>query len=378
MKKLLFLLLLPTLSFADRLGSLRSGADVLLSSAGIKNSSTLQTGATAYPDFLNVGSSGTIGTGGLSLRGKLDVNRPDLTGFSGGSRLYFDPAAANSLLRLQSQNNTSTSNTISFLNASSLSYASIDMGVNAGSFQITHSSVAPDGVGSGAPVNRWSANPAGSQTFYDHTGTAIFTIDKSSVSMASFNATATSMTVTGSGGMAGAGLSACGDSTHALSWSAGQFGCQAITAAGGGSGSPIAITTGPVFTYANPAISTPMLVGVYDQSQFGILATGTTAFITIAFSTISVSATYTAFSTNSIVLADATGGAFTVTLSTMNSNGSSIQIGKVYTVSRVNSGANAVTVAGATGTIDGDATQVLNTQWGTIDVFWEGQNWGIR
>lgn len=349
MKKLLFLLLLPTLSFADRLGSLRSDAQVLLSTAGIKNTNALQTGATFYV------SSGTVNGplhifnafGGMTLHGGTFVSSPGV----------FPDDTTNGFLALGGTQSFPAMTTVN-------NGAVVGIGVNIGQSGVL--------AGNGGLVVNLG-------------------VSASTMSLNSFNATTTSTTVTGAGGervayqlsvgsFTGSGLSTCGDSTHALAWSSTNnlFTCQAITAAGGGSGSPIAITTGSAVTYANPAISTPMLVGVYDQSQFGILATGTTAFITIAFSTISVSATYTAFSTNSIVLADATGGAFTVTLSTMNSNGSSIQIGKVYTVSRINSGANAVTVAGATGTIYGDATQVLNSQWATIDVFWQGMNWGIK
>lgn len=47
---------------------------------------------------------------------------------------------------------------------------------------------------------------------------------------------------------------------------------------GSGNGSPIAITTGTATTYSNPAVSSPMVVGVLLQTQFGITASGTTAY----------------------------------------------------------------------------------------------------
>lgn len=55
MKKLLFILaMLPTMAFADRLGSLRSNADVALTTQTVQNRSSLQSGATFYV------SSGTV------------------------------------------------------------------------------------------------------------------------------------------------------------------------------------------------------------------------------------------------------------------------------------------------------------------------------
>lgn len=56
MKKLLFFLLFPSMAFADRLGALNSSAQVMLSTQGITNTSSLQTGATFYV------SSGTVST----------------------------------------------------------------------------------------------------------------------------------------------------------------------------------------------------------------------------------------------------------------------------------------------------------------------------
>lgn len=72
MKKLAFLILLfPTTAFADRLAGLKADAQVLLSTqvttsltSGntnyIQNTNSLQSGATAYPSFVHVGSSATV------------------------------------------------------------------------------------------------------------------------------------------------------------------------------------------------------------------------------------------------------------------------------------------------------------------------------
>jgi hypothetical protein len=49
-----------------------------------------------------------------------------------------------------------------------------------------------------------------------------------------------------------------------------------------------------------------------------------------------------------------------------------------YTVKRLNSGANAVTVVAASGeTIDGAASYPLNTQWDVVVVYSTGTEWII-
>ena len=82
---------------------------------------------------------------------------------------------------------------------------------------------------------------------------------------------------------------------------------------------------------------------------------------------------YSLTATDSVILADATGGAFTVTLPTAVGCQ-----GRQYTVKRTNSGSNNVTV-GATSsqTIDGAATKALGAQWSTIAVVSDGANWQI-
>jgi hypothetical protein len=57
---------------------------------------------------------------------------------------------------------------------------------------------------------------------------------------------------------------------------------------GGGSGSPIAFTTGTYATYSNPAVSTPMLVGVFNQNQFRVRASGTTGYFELDTSSVTL------------------------------------------------------------------------------------------
>lgn len=82
-------------------------------------------------------------------------------------------------------------------------------------------------------------------------------------------------------------------------------------------------------------------------------------------------AAYTATSADEILTGDATGGAFSITLPT------AVGIsGRTYTIKRLNSGANAVTVATTGGqTIDGASTVTLTTQWQTLRVVSDGANW---
>lgn len=71
------------------------------------------------------------------------------------------------------------------------------------------------------------------------------------------------------------------------------------------------------------------------------------------------------------ILADATGGAFTVTLPTAVG-----RKGKPFTVIRTNSGANAVTVDGdGSETINGAANVSLSSQYDRVTVISDNTNW---
>ncbi len=85
-----------------------------------------------------------------------------------------------------------------------------------------------------------------------------------------------------------------------------------------------------------------------------------------------VTTTYTAAATDDVILGDASGGAFTVTLPT------AVGIpGKRYTVKRT-SASNNVTVDGDDSeTIDGAATKALATQYAFLTIVSDGANWQI-
>lgn len=83
---------------------------------------------------------------------------------------------------------------------------------------------------------------------------------------------------------------------------------------------------------------------------------------------------YTATATDSFIDADATGGAVTITLPTAVTCP-----GREYTIKRINSGANAVTVATTSSqTIDGSTTFTLSAQNSTVVVVSNGANWRIK
>jgi hypothetical protein len=98
MKKLLFIafLLSPSLVFADRLGSIRSGTEVMLSTQGIKNQDTLQSGATFYVSSgtvegqFSVNSFPSSGVGSMRTTSKLNLAG---NSFATGSSWLFDSGA---------------------------------------------------------------------------------------------------------------------------------------------------------------------------------------------------------------------------------------------------------------------------------------------
>ena len=86
-----------------------------------------------------------------------------------------------------------------------------------------------------------------------------------------------------------------------------------------------------------------------------------------------VTAAYSMDPTDDLVLADATGGAFTVTLPAVTNAQR-----KLYHVKRTNAGVNNVTVDGfGAETIDGALTFVLGAQYDSITVLHNGTAWWI-
>jgi Zn-dependent alcohol dehydrogenase len=86
--------------------------------------------------------------------------------------------------------------------------------------------------------------------------------------------------------------------------------------------------------------------------------------------TASKTGNYTA-AANEFVPCDASGGAFTVTLPAATS-------GRVVTVKKTDSSTNGVSVAPASGTIDGAATATVYPQYASLEFIADGTNWHIR
>lgn len=82
---------------------------------------------------------------------------------------------------------------------------------------------------------------------------------------------------------------------------------------------------------------------------------------------------YTLVAADAIILAGASGGAFTATLPTAVA-----ATGRVYTVKKTDSSANTVTIATTSSqTIDGLSTLVLTQQWEYAQVISDGSNWQV-
>lgn len=87
---------------------------------------------------------------------------------------------------------------------------------------------------------------------------------------------------------------------------------------------------------------------------------------------VSKTAAYTATATDDVILGDASGGAFTVTLPT------AVGIpGKRYTIKRTSSSNNVTVDGDGSETIDGATTKALATQYAAIVVVSDGTGWHI-
>jgi hypothetical protein len=86
-------------------------------------------------------------------------------------------------------------------------------------------------------------------------------------------------------------------------------------------------------------------------------------------------ASYAANETDNTILADATGGALTITLPTP----SAAIAGRIYTIKKIGTGDinNAVTIQPSAGTIEGGANYIIYNDWTFVTVQTDGTNWYI-
>ena len=170
-------------------------------------------------------------------------------------------------------------------------------------------------------------------------------------------------------------------------------GITATVTVGGGGGASItvqeddvnvdtAVTTldfRPGFDVTSSPAGEANIVPDYTEAQVG-LTDGVTGILPVANGgtgnsgpNATKTANYTLTSTDNLILADATGGAITMTLPTAVG-----VTGRIYQIKRINSGANAVTIATtAAQTIDGDTTQVLVVQNVNLSLISDSANWRI-
>lgn len=149
--------------------------------------------------------------------------------------------------------------------------------------------------------------------------------------------------------LAGSGLLVC--STYVLSWT---------------SGTPDVTSPDVGFSRFQPGV---VMLGngtLWDRSASLVLGN-------IALASVSNIAAYTPTAFDSTIRADSTAAAFNINLPS-----AADQLGRIYTIKRVNAGANAVTVAPSGGqTIDGAATYMLGLQYQFVTIQSNGVNWDI-
>lgn len=102
--------------------------------------------------------------------------------------------------------------------------------------------------------------------------------------------------------------------------------------------------------------------------------TGVTTHINSGIVTVIVAktGTYSATLADHVITGDATSAAFTITIPTASGNA-----GLEYIVKKIDSSANAVTIATSAGNIDASATYVLSSQYKYVKVVSNGTNWLI-
>jgi hypothetical protein len=167
---------------------------------------------------------------------------------------------------------------------------------------------------------------------------------------------------------------------------------SAGTAAISISGNAATATNGVVTTgsYADPSWLTSLagskvtgniggnaasISGSITESQVTNLTTDLAAKALLASSVVSKTSAYTVTSSDDMVVANATGGAFTVTLP----NATTVGDGREFTVKKIDSSSNAVTIGTTSSqTIDGATTKVLTAQWTSITVKALSGAWYIK
>jgi hypothetical protein len=123
----------------------------------------------------------------------------------------------------------------------------------------------------------------------------------------------------------------------------------------------------------NATVSASNTIQLGNTSITNVNTSGTFKSNGLISNIVSKTSAYSALTSDEIVIVDAITSAFTITLPTAVG-----VTGQIYTIKRINSGGNAVTV-GTTSlqTIDGATTYALSAQYKYLKVASDGANWII-
>ena len=185
--------------------------------------------------------------------------------------------------------------------------------------------------------------------------------------------------------LAGTGLSGGGALTGNVTLNIAN---TTVTSGSYGNASTVATFTVNAQGQLTAAANTTIAIANTQVSGLGTMSTQNSNSVTITggsisnvtFSNVSIntsivtkSANYTAAAADETILANSSTGVVTITLPTAVG-----VAGKVYTVKKIDSSANAVTVATTSSqTIDGTTTYSLANQYGGVNVQSDGSNWYI-
>lgn len=140
--------------------------------------------------------------------------------------------------------------------------------------------------------------------------------------------------------------------------------------------------SGGVDLLTNIAAVSPILRALSAGTGVSLAISGETIEISSVSSNARIqtkTAAYTALNTDRVILADATAGAFTVTLPTAASAYSATsETGQILVITKIDSGSSIVTIDGdGTETVAGSLTQALTLEQDSISIISDGSNWHL-
>lgn len=328
-----------------------SGCGSLLGSGStnyIQNRNSLQSGATAYPAFMYVGSSATIPTlvigslsGVLKATGGLVSGSATTTDLTEGTNLYYTTARATTAISGASPI-TNTNGVIGIGNnlpAGSTSYIGVTAQYVASVTATSPLSASTSGTAGSTVTIVMSNNlPGGSTSYVGSTALYVASVTTNASLSETFTGTS-GATVTLSVNVSSISLpnsaATAGSYTNAsITIDSHGLVTSASSGSSGGSGSTLAVATGSVSGYTTP-VSSPTAVINFSTNGFSAqLTASNTAFITLSNVPITALSATVVLTTNTQTIS----GAKTFTANTQFSPSSTIAI--TINEAGVNSGAN--------------------------------------